>query len=249
MRRRMQTLLPRTLRRAARVFALTGAMADEIAQAYRVDRSRIDVVAPGVDPRWFQKPTDAERDATLQKYGVPADYVLYAGAIQPRKNLGRLARAVASLKNRGLPHVLVLVGEAGWLSDVPRREIESADLNERLIRLNYVSAAELAHLFHGASAVAYLSLYEGFGLPVLEAMACGTPVLASDIPTIREVARDGALLVDPRDGSAIGEGLHRLLTDSNYRGQLRSAGIVRAREYTRTCMGRTALAGYRAAMA
>lgn len=244
LRGRLNALTPGTLRRAARVFALTEAMRDEIAEAYGTSREKIDVVAPGVDPVFFGARAPERCAGVRAKYGLPDDYVLYVGAVQPRKNLARLAEAVSRLKDRGLPHALVIAGRQGWLSDEVMKPVAALNLGERLRFTGYVEAGDLPALMAAASAFAYVSVYEGFGLPVLEAMACGTPVLASNASAIREVAGDGALCVDALSAEAIEDGLVRILTDTGLREALRTRGPGRAARFTREAMARAAMQGY-----
>ncbi|MBX7257787.1 MAG: glycosyltransferase family 4 protein [Candidatus Hydrogenedentes bacterium] len=248
MRGRLNALTPGTLRRAARVFALTEAIRREIADAYGTPIEKIDVVAPGVDPRYFAQASTDSLAAVRAKYGLPDEFVLYVGAVQPRKNLARLAEAFARLKDRGLPHALVIAGKQGWLADDAMKPIAALNLGDRLRFTGYVDARDLPTLMAAAAAFAYVSIYEGFGLPVLEAMACGTPVLASSASAIREVAGDGALCVDALSVDAIEDGLIRVLTDSNLRESLRRKGPLRAAQFTRESMARAAVRGYEKAL-
>jgi len=248
MRGRLNALTPGTLRRAARVFTLTEAIRREIVEVYGTSVEKIDVVAPGVDPRYFVRHTPDALQAARAKYALPEDFVLYVGAVQPRKNLARLAEAFARLKDRGLPHALVVAGKRGWLSDDVMKPIEAMNLGERLRFTGYVDSDDLPTLMAAASAFAYVSVYEGFGLPVLEAMACGTPVLASDAAAIQEVAGNAALCVDALNVDALEDGLYRIMTDSTLRDALRAAGPIRAAHFTREAMALAAMRGYENAL-
>ena len=248
-RRRLEWLTPSTLRRAARVFALTNAIKLEIADAYHVPAERIDVVAPAPDPR-FQPLDDPQRLAAVRaKYGLPDEFILYLGALQPRKNLARLAKAFHRLIERGFPHALVIAGPRIWLYEQVLAELAALGLGERLKLLEYVETEHVPPLINAASAFAYLSLYEGFGLPVIEALACGVPVLTSTDPAICEVAGEAALTCDPIDLDAIQHGLETILADTALRGRLRQAGPLRAAQFTRERMARAAWAGYEKALA
>ncbi|MBN2308393.1 MAG: glycosyltransferase family 4 protein [Candidatus Hydrogenedentes bacterium] len=248
-RYRLAALTPPTLRRAARVFALTEAVKQDIADSYRVPLDRIDVVAPGVAPLFRPIADGPDRQAVLGQYGVQPPYVLYVGALQPRKNLTRLAAAFARLAAQGFPHSLVVAGPRIWMYRQVLAELEPIGLGDRLRFIGYVDRPHLPHLLSAADAFAYVSIYEGFGLPVLEALACAAPVLASTDPAIREASRDAAVHCDPLDVDAIEQGLRRILTDETLRTQLRDAGPARAARYTRQAMAEAALAGYRAALA
>lgn len=246
-RHRLRLLSARTLRNAARIFVLTEAIREEIAETYHLARDRFDLVQPPTDPL-FRPVADAAVIAQARKrYGLPQDYVLYVGLLQPRKNLVRLARAFARLKGRGLDHKLVIVGKRAWLYREMLDEIAALDLSDRVVFTGYVDRADLPILYSAASAFAFISLYEGFGIPVLEALACGTPVLASTDPAITEVAGGAAVHVDPYDVEAIESGLHRILTDAESRRCLRKDGLRRAAAFTLEGMARAALEGYRKA--
>ncbi|MFA6239285.1 MAG: glycosyltransferase family 1 protein [Candidatus Hydrogenedentales bacterium] len=248
MRGRLAALTPGTLRRAARVFTLTEAIRREIAETYGTSIEKIDVVAPGVDPRYFVRHVPEALEAVRAKYGLPEDYILYVGAVQPRKNLVRLAEAFARLNDRGLPHALVIAGKHTWLADDVLKPVEALQLGDRLRFTGYVDAGDLPALMAAASAFAYVSVYEGFGLPVLEAMACGTPVLASRAAAIQEVAGDAALCVDALSVDALEDGLYRILTNVALRESLKVAGPIRAAHFTREAMAKAAMKGYEKAL-
>jgi len=248
LRRRLAALTPGTLRRAARVFVLTEAIRREIAEVYGVPASRLDVVSPGVDPRFFARASEHELLQVRKAYDLPKRFVLYVGALQPRKNLARLATAFARLRDRGLPHTLVLTGERAWLYGDVARDIESVGMSDRLRFTGYVDSSHLPALIQSADAFAYVSLYEGFGLPVLEALACGTPCVASTDPAISEVAADAAVLCNPLDVDDIERSLISVLSNAVLRQQLRIAGPGRAKAFTREAMAQAAVAGYRQAL-
>lgn len=248
MRRRLALLTPGTLRRARRIFALTHAIAHEIADYYGTPLSRIDVVAPGVDPIFRPHEMSDALLAALRRYNVPENFILYTGALQPRKNLTRLASAFARLVKKGLPHTLVIAGRRAWLHADMLDEIERLRLGNRVQFTGYIEQPDLPYLYSAASVFAYVSIYEGFGLPVIEAMACGAPVLASAIPAIQEVAGDAALYSDPFDVDELEAQLERAITDNTTRAHLAKAGPKQAAKFTRKAMADAALAGYRKAL-
>jgi glycosyltransferase involved in cell wall biosynthesis len=160
------------------------------------------------------------------RYGITdnSDYLLYLGTLQPRKNLKRLVDAfaqlqapTASLRRPGRGLQLVIAGKKGWRYADLFAQVESLGLSQRILFPGYIPDEDKAALISGATAVVYPSLYEGFGLPVLEAMACGTPVLTSNVSSLPEVAGDAALLVDPLDTQAITTGMSRLIADVDLR--------------------------------
>jgi alpha-1,3-rhamnosyl/mannosyltransferase len=168
----------------------------------------------------------------VRRYGIRAgDYILFAGPLEPRKNVARLLDAVQRLRAKsGDVPPLVLAGPSGWRNDEIMTRIRSAGSSLRL--LGVVPRRDLVALMGGASVLAYPSLMEGFGLPVLEAMACGTRIVASRIGPIVEIAGDSAVLVDPTDTEDIAEGLRRVLEDSRLRADLAKAGLARAAQFS-----------------
>lgn len=163
----------------------------------------------------------------------PRPYFFSNGMIQPRKNFVALAKAfLAAVREAELPHHLLIAGGDGWKAEEIRREIKSMDTENRIQFLGYVSRQKLAALYQNAEAFLFPSLYEGFGLPVLEAMATGTPVLTSDISSLPEVAGDAAVLVDPNTVEAITEGILRLAADRELSERLRQSGKKRAAEFS-----------------
>jgi glycosyltransferase involved in cell wall biosynthesis len=161
----------------------------------------------------------------LDAQGLPRDYVLCVGTFEPRKNLPRLIDAFGEVRGRGYGGKLLLAGSPGWLAEPVLAALERHS--------QYVLTRPLdPRLYLGARAFAFPSLYEGFGLPVLEAMACGVPVLTSNVSSLPEIAGDAALLVDPLDASAIADGLWRLLSDSELAAALRQKGRERAAEFS-----------------
>ncbi len=248
-RTRLEWLVPGTLRRAARVFTVSDAMKREASELCDVPPEKIDVVHNSLDPR-FAPVTDPDRLArTRRRYNIPGPYVLYAGSLHPRKNVVRLAQALEEIRRKhGLLHTLVLAGKPLWFHKRVLEDIGLTNANGHVIVTGYVDDADLPALMSGADAFAYISLYEGFGVPVLEAMACGTPVLGSTDPAISEVAADAALLCDPTDLDAIVDGLFAVLTDEALRARLRAAGPLRAQSFTPAGMARAAWTGYQRAL-
>ena len=192
--------------------------------------SRVEVVPLGTD---MAAPARAEVDAVLERLRVARPYVLWAGTLEPRKNLGRVLEAVgrsrAGMTQGGRP-TLCLVGPRGWMRDDPNDLIERGSGHERW--LGPVSRRDLGALYAGADAFLFPSLAEGFGLPVLEAMACGAPVVTSDRSALPEVAGDAALLCDPTDAGSIAQALEKVLSDRELAGRLSRSGLERARQFT-----------------
>jgi glycosyltransferase involved in cell wall biosynthesis len=208
--------------------------------AHGVERVRIHVTPLAADA------PPGVASASPPPYDGP--YVLFVGTLEPRKNLPRLVRAfLAAVRDASLPHRLVLAGPAGWQQDALANEL-AADGGGRVHVPGRVAAHELDALYRGADAVAYPSVYEGFGLPVLEALAYGKPTLSSATSAMPEVAGDAALLVDPEDEDAMAAGLVRILTDEPLRAELMTKGPARAASFSWAATARATLAAYRDAM-
>ena len=218
--------LPLAARRAAWFVCDSAATRHELIDRYPKLAPRTVVVPLGVDSRF----SGARSGNVPARYGLGDHYVLAVGTREPRKNLPRLVRAFVDLPPElRARHRLAVAGQAGW-SDSETEEL--AATHDDVTLLGYVPDEDLASLYAGATAFAFPSLAEGFGLPVLEAMAAGTPVLTSDRSSLPEVAGDAALLVDPTDVGAIRAALERLLSDAELRAELAVRGTDRAARFT-----------------
>jgi len=248
-RHRLRLFTENTLRRARRIFTVTEAMKREIATHCDIDPDRIDVT-PNALARGFAPVEDAAQLAAVRaRYALPERFVLYLGLLQPRKNLVRLAAAFQQLARRGLDHTLVIAGRRAWMHEEIFRGIAALGLGDRVRFTDYVAQEDLPALYSAADAFAFVSLYEGFGIPVIEALACGTPVVASTDPALVEVAGGAAIHCDPHSTDAIADGLAQALTDATLRARLRPAGIAHARTYTVERLAGAALTGYERALA
>ena len=207
---------------------------------------RVVPLGPGTSVRlWVPDDALAQQEREwIRDLGIERPYVLAVGTIEPRKNLVRLVRAFRQLAGEGFPHSLVLVGPEGWNAGELRAEIERGGPG-RIVLTGALDGPDLAVAYADADAVAYVSLYEGFGLPVLEAMSMGTPVVASNVSSLPEVASDAALLVDPTDETAIADALRRVLTDRTLADDLRRRGRERAAEFSWDRTARATLDVYR----
>ncbi len=225
-------------RTAARLIAVSQATRTALLEQYGVPPERVHVIYNGYTPD-LEPVRDPQRLAAVrQTYGIPGDYILYLGRIQPRKNLQRLIQAFARLAADN-PHLsLVLAGPGGWLEEGIRAEIAAQGLEGRVLLPGYIAAADKAALLSGARVFAFPSLYEGFGIPVLEAQTCEVPVLTSTTSSLPEVAGDAALLVDPTDVDAIAQGLRRLLEDKALRADLQARGRINVHRFTWERAGR-----------
>lgn len=218
--------LGRVLRAADRIIADSSDTANDVNVLLRISPERIRVVPIGVDSSFFGQPGPSAR--------VDSPYVLFVGTPEPRKNLGRLISAMDLLRSRGSALTLILAGSGGWGPAVPE--------SPQVRKLGRVSDVELKSLYANAACVALPSLHEGFGLPALEAMAAGTPVVAGDAGALPEVTGGAAILVDPLSSRAIADGIERAIAE---RGSLVERGRKRAREFTWARTAEATLAVYR----
>jgi glycosyltransferase involved in cell wall biosynthesis len=202
---------------------------DDLVRMYGMAKGKIRVAYPGIRPGLTRVEDASAIEAVLHRYGIPRPYVLTVGTLQPRKNLSRLIEAFAGVPE---PHVLVLAGKKGWLCADILRRAESLGLERRVVFPGYVGDKDLAALLSGADLFAFPSLYEGFGLPVLEAMACGTPVVCSNAGSLPEVAGDAALIVPPTDMKALTAAMLRALTDTILRQAMVQHGFEQAATFT-----------------
>jgi glycosyltransferase involved in cell wall biosynthesis len=226
-------------RRAAHLIAVSHNAADEVRRHLGLEAT---VIHEGVDARRFQPAAEAEIDAVRAQLGT-ARYVLCVGTLQQRKNQLGLLRAFAQIQER-VPHTLILAGGEGSGAEAVKTYLAEHPY-VRAKWIGYVPESQLTALYSGADTLALPSFWEGFGLPVLEAMACGTPVLTSNCSGLAEIAEGAALLTDPHDEMAIANALLRLLTDSELRERLRAAGKARAAQFTWLRAAQQTLAVYR----
>ena len=218
---------------ARRLLVDSQATADDLVKFYGTDPARMAVVYPGADPdlrRVTDKPTVA---ATLARHGIRQPYFLYVGTLQPRKNLIRLVEAFVASDLHTDGYSLVLAGKAGWLADPLLATVRglSSGVHRQIALPGYIPDADKAALLSGATALVFPSLHECFGFPVLEAQACGTPVICSRTSSLPEVAGAGALLVDPLDSGALAVMMRRLAGDDKLRASLVEGGYVNSRQF------------------
>jgi glycosyltransferase involved in cell wall biosynthesis len=217
-------------RAADRVIAVSRHTADDLVDWLDLEPGKLRVIPLAVSPA-IRRLTGAELHVFRLKYGIDRPHVLAVGTLEPRKNLAMLLRAFAAIQ-REVPHRLVLVGPEGWLTGELHETVRALDLGDRLEMTGFVSDEELGGWYSSADLVAFPSWYEGFGLPLLEAMHCGAPVLASSSSALPEVGGDAAAYIDPGDERAWAEAMLALLRDEAARTRMAESGLARARAHS-----------------
>jgi glycosyltransferase involved in cell wall biosynthesis len=226
-------MIRRALRRADRIITVSYNSKRDLVDYFGIAPARVDVIYNGVADRFHPGVARAERDRVAAKYGLPRPYLLFLGGEKPHKNVRNVLRGFAEARReRALPHALVLAGPMPKNRSRVEALIAALDLGSRVLRPGIVPEEDLPGLFAGADAFLYPTLYEGFGLPVIEAMACGVPVLTSSTSALQEIAGGYAYLVDPMDVDAIARGIADLATDPARRAEFTELGKRRARDFS-----------------
>lgn len=229
----LDRVVPRSVARATHILADSQATKDDLIALYGTPADKITVLLSGVSAHFRRVDDPAAHQAVRERYGIPPQpYIISVGTVQPRKNYARLMEALATLGPEGADIHLVIAGGRGWLDSPIYGAVKSFGLENRVHFTGFVDDADLPALYSAALCLAYPSLYEGFGFPVLEAFACGTPVVSSTLSSIPEVAGDAALLVDPYDVGALAAALRRVLNDPALRAGLVERGARQAAQFT-----------------
>jgi glycosyltransferase involved in cell wall biosynthesis len=220
-------------RRATRVMTVSESSKRDILRFVDTEPEKIDVIYNAYDDRFAIDPREEDVVRVSERYQLQSEFVLYAGNVKPHKNLERLIEAFYLVRKRGLDHLkLVLIGDEISKYTALRRAVHRYQLHKYVRFLGYLPEETLAVMYRLAGVFVFPSLYEGFGLPPLEAMASGTPVVTSNVSSLPEVAGDAAVLVDPYDPRAIAEGIYQVLTDEKLRRDLRHKGVARAGQFS-----------------
>jgi glycosyltransferase involved in cell wall biosynthesis len=220
-------------RRATRVLTVSESSKRDILRFVDIPADKIDVIYNSYDERFGVEPREEDVVRVRERYQLHDEFVLYAGNVKPHKNLERLIDAFAIVRKRGLEHLkLVLIGDDISKYAALRRAVHFHQLHKYVRFLGYMPEETLAVMYRLAGVFVFPSLYEGFGLPPLEAMASGTPVVTSNVSSLPEVAGDAAVLVDPYHPASIADGIERVLCDDSLRRELRSRGLSRARQFS-----------------
>lgn len=242
-----QTLARHSIPRARRIIADSECTRSDLARWLGVEPARIDVVPLAADAR-FTPPPQVAQEAARKRYGLPDQFMLYSGTQEPRKNIPRIVAAWSRVAG-ACPWDLVIAGRIGWKTGAIAEAMAAVSHPGRVHFPGYIAEADLPAVLGAAEVFVWPSLFEGFGLPPLESMACGTPVITSNTSSLPEVAGDGALCVDPEDTDAIADAMARLHDDEVLRASLGRKGLARAAEFSWSRTAALTIAAYEQTLA
>ncbi|NJE77285.1 glycosyltransferase family 1 protein [Thermococcus sp. ES12] len=223
--------LMRSLRYADKIISISYSTKKDAVKYFKISEEKIRVIHLGVDEDYKLLPEN-EIKKIKQKYNLNYPFILYVGTLEPRKNIPTLLKALYKLKKQGLPHKLVITGKKGWKYKNIFELISKLNLQRDVIFTGYVPREDLPALYNAADLFVYPSLYEGFGLPPLEAMACGTPVITSNTSSLPEVVGNAGIMVDPYDVNGLAKAIYEVLTNDRLREELRKRGLERAKMFS-----------------
>ena len=226
----LRVAMPLFVRRADAIIAVSQHTRRDLLEVYATPPQKVYVVEEGIDER-FRPAGEADIRRVKERYSIRRPYLLMVGTLEPRKNHALAFRALAQLKAEGWPHCLVAVGGGGWLFDAVQRQVESLQLSDDVIFAGHVADADLPALYSGADCFLMPSLYEGFGIPVLEAMACGAPVVCSKVSSLPEVAGEAARFIEPLTAEGLADAVRQVLSNPKMADKMLSDGMRQAGRY------------------
>lgn len=228
----VRAFLPSVARRADAIIAVSHSARRDLVSYLHLPPDKVHVVYEAAASQYRPIQNAVELDRVCRKYRLQEPFALYVGTIEPRKNLDRLVQAFGQVRSANRQLQLILVGQLGWKYRKVLKQIEDLGLQDRVRCLGYVPDEDLPAIYSLANFSVYPSLYEGFGLPIIESMACGTPVITSNQSSMAELGAGAALLIDPLQINSIADGFSRLLNDTTLQSELRVAGLQRAAQYS-----------------
>jgi glycosyltransferase involved in cell wall biosynthesis len=218
--------------KADELITVSDSTRDDLIRILQVDPKKVTTTQLGVNPGYRPIADEQEKKRAAEKYDLPEEFILYVGLIEPRKNLPVLIDAYKQLRSKGSDYELVLVGRYGWMYEAVLKQVRNLNLEHAVRFLGYVPQEDLPLVYNLASLFVYPTIYEGFGLPVLEAMACGVPVITSDVSSMPDIVGKAGLLTPVNDKQALFETMENALTDIDLRKDLINRGQQRAKEFS-----------------
>lgn len=229
----VHTLLRQSAQRADKVIAISESTKRDLVEHLKVNESKIVVIHLAADKAYYRSTNPGMINTTRKKYSEGKKFILYVGTLEPRKNLPRLIKAYNKVRlETRLKHKLVIAGMKGWMYDSIFQTVHNLNLEKDVIFTGYVPQEELPALYSAADLFVYPSLYEGFGLPPLEAMACGTPVITSNTSSLPEVVGDAGTMVNPHSVDELAQAIYKVLTDEKLRSDMIYKGLKQAKKFT-----------------
>lgn len=222
---------PRMLRNYQHLITVSESTKQDLIRLFRVPADKITVTHHGADGEFRPLPDTEACSRLAQTYRLPTPFLLFLGTLEPRKNLTTLVKALAPLKEK-IPHTLVLVGQKGWLWEEIFQTVDQIGLRDRVLWTGYIPDEDRVLFYNAADFLVYPSWYEGFGMPLLEAMQSGCPVIASRVSALPEVVGDAGLLIDPGDVEGLSQAILRLVSEPGLKEHFRQAGLIRARQFS-----------------
>jgi glycosyltransferase involved in cell wall biosynthesis len=233
-----------TAKRADALICPSQTVRDDILRLLHVPPEKVRAIAEAAAPEFQPLEDEAALERVRARFLLPERFILNVGSLEPGKNRATLLKAFSRLRERGLEHKLVIAGQRAWKHKGDFELVEQLGLKEEVVFSGYVPPEDMPALYNAADLFAFPSLYEGFGLPVLEAMSCGVPVVASNVSAIPEVASEAALLVDPHDADQLCDAMERILRDKRLQATLRRRGLTRAKDFSWERAARETVAVY-----
>jgi glycosyltransferase involved in cell wall biosynthesis len=218
--------------KAEKIIAISESTKKDILEYYKVDPRKVEVIYHGVDAEFKQIKNKPMIDAVCLKYGINSPFVLFVGVLQPRKNISRLIRAFKQVLNYRRDLQLVIAGNKGWMYEEIFNTLKQSGIAERVVFTGYVEKPDVVCLLNAAKVFVLPSLYEGFGMPILEAMACGVPVVSSNVSSMPEIVNDAGILVDPYNEDAIAQALLDIISNPQLADQLIARGLKIVQNFT-----------------
>jgi glycosyltransferase involved in cell wall biosynthesis len=234
----------RTVEKCEKIITVSEFTKSEVIKYLKCPADKIEVIYNGKDDK-FKVLGQKEIAGLRKKYNLDFPFILFVGVLQPRKNVPALIKAYASLKKRGIKHKLVIAGGKGWKYDDIFKTVKDLELQKDVIFTGSIPKDDLPILYNAADVFVFPSVYEGFGIPPLEAMACGVPVITSKTTSLPEVVGDAGLLIDPQDISALADAIYRVLDDSDQRSDMIKKGLERAKRFSWERCAKETLSVYR----
>ena len=228
-----RTMMSMSSRRADEIITISENTARDVIALLPVKPEKVHAIPLAAGSNYRPMTDRSAIDRICDQHGLQnGEYILFVGALEPRKNIPVLLHSYQNLLDRGIHKKLAVVGKKGWMFDEIFNTVQKLKMEDNVVFPGYVSEQDLPYLYNGACLFVYPSLYEGFGLPILEAMSCGIPVLTSNISSMPEIVGNSALLVDPRDPKQLAEVMEQVLTDNVLNDSLKERGVRRAAEFS-----------------